>query len=59
MKDLPTLIQMKQTQIRGESDPKQRQILQRQLQVLQFEKEIQDIRKKIDQLNQLNRSENA
>jgi len=55
MKNLPNLIQIKTLQIQGEKDPKEKQFLFRQLRVLELEKEIQDIRKKIDQLNQLNK----
>ncbi len=55
-KNYENLILIKQIQVRDEKDPKKKQFLQRQLRVLEYQKQIEDIHKKIDDLNQLNKA---
>jgi hypothetical protein len=43
-------IKVMQTRLQVEKDPTKKQELQKQLQVLQYHKEIEDIRKRIEQL---------
>jgi hypothetical protein len=43
-------IRVKQTQVSVENDPVRKQDLQKQLRRLQFKKEIEQIRKRIEQL---------
>jgi hypothetical protein len=43
-------IRLKQMQIQIENEPRRKQDLQKQLQKLQLEKEIEQIRKRIEQL---------
>ena len=50
METLEDKIRIKQIQINVEQDPQRKQELQKQLRKLQFEKEIDQIRKKIEQL---------
>lgn len=50
METIEDKIRVKQIQINIENDPQQKQELQKQLQKLQFQKEIEKIRKKIEQL---------
>lgn len=50
METIEDKIRLKQIQINIENDPQQKQELQKQLQKLQFQKEIEKIRKKIEQL---------
>jgi len=56
MTNLPNLIQIKQIQITGETDYDLKQILQRQLRILQYEKQIEEFHTKIDDLNLLNKN---
>ena len=50
METLEDKIRIKQIQINVEQDPQRKQELQKQLRKLQFEKEIDQIKKKIEQL---------
>ena len=50
MNSIEDKIRLKQMQVNIEIDPLQKQHLQKQLQKLQLEKEIEDIRKRIEQL---------
>lgn len=43
-------IRVKQTQVSVENDPVRKQVLQKQLRKLQFQKEIEQIKKRIEQL---------
>lgn len=43
-------IRVKQTQVSVENDPVRKQVLQRQLRKLQLQKEIEQIKKRIEQL---------
>jgi hypothetical protein len=55
-KNYEHLIYSKQLQIQDEKDPKKKQFLYRQLRVLEYQKQIEDIHKKMDDLNQLNKA---
>ena len=48
--NLEDKIKVKQTQVSVENDPLRKQELQRQLRKLQFQKEIEQIKKRIEQL---------
>lgn len=50
METLENKIRIKQIQINVEQDPQRKQELRKQLRKLQFEKEIDQIKKKIEQL---------
>ena len=50
MDELDDKIRVKQTQVSVENDPLRKQELQRQLRKLQFQKEIEQIKKRIEQL---------
>ncbi len=51
IQDINNNILVKQTQIRVEQDPNKKIVLNKQLQVLQLKKEIEDIKAKIIQLS--------
>lgn len=48
--NLEDKIKVKQTQVSVENDPVRKQELQKQLRKLQFQKEIEQIKKRIEQL---------
>jgi hypothetical protein len=48
--NLEDKIRVKQTQVSVENDPVRKQELQKQLRKLQFQKEIEQIKKRIEQL---------
>jgi hypothetical protein len=48
--NLEDKIKVKQTQVSVENDPLRKQELQKQLRKLQFQKEIEQIKKRIEQL---------
>jgi hypothetical protein len=48
--NLEDKIRVKQTQVSVENDPVRKQVLQQQLRKLQFQKEIEQIKKRIEQL---------
>lgn len=48
--NLEDKIKVKQTQVSVENDPVRKQVLQQQLRKLQFQKEIEQIKKRIEQL---------
>lgn len=50
MDELDDKIRVKQTQVSVENDPLRKQELQKQLRKLQFQKEIEHIKKRIEQL---------
>jgi hypothetical protein len=50
MKTTQDKIQLKQMELNVENDPLKKQNLQKQLRKLQLEKEIEEIRKRIEQL---------
>lgn len=50
MDELDDKIRVKQTQVTVENDPIRKQELQKQLRKLQFQKEIEQIKKRIEQL---------
>jgi hypothetical protein len=50
MNELENKIRVKQLEIQVEQDPEQRQKLNKQLRLLQLKKEIEVIKKKIEQL---------
>lgn len=50
MDELDDKIWVKQTQVSVENDPVRKQELQKQLRKLQFQKEIEQIKKRIEQL---------
>ncbi len=50
MDELDDKIRVKQTQVSVENDPLRKQELQKQLRKLQFQKEIEQIKKRIEQL---------
>jgi hypothetical protein len=50
MDELDDKIRVKQTQVSVENDPVRKQELQKQLRKLQFQKEIEQIKKRIEQL---------
>jgi hypothetical protein len=50
MDELDDKIRVKQTQVSVENDPVRKQVLQQQLRKLQFQKEIEQIKKRIEQL---------
>ena len=50
MDELDDKIRVKQTQVSVESDPLRKQELQKQLRKLQFQKEIEQIKKRIELL---------
>ena len=50
MDELDDKISVKQTQVSVENDPLRKQELQKQLRKLQFQKEIEQIKKRIEQL---------
>ncbi len=50
METIDDKIRVKQIQINVERDPNQKQELQKQMKKLQFQHEIEQIRKRIDQL---------
>jgi hypothetical protein len=50
METIDDKIKVKQTQVSVENDPIRKQELQKQLRKLQFQKEIEQIRKRIEQL---------
>lgn len=50
MDELADKIRVKQTQVSVENDPVRKQELQKQLRKLQLKKEIEQIRKRIEQL---------
>jgi hypothetical protein len=50
MKDIQDKITITQTQVNFENDPVRKQELQKRLRKLQLEKEIEDIKKRIEQL---------
>jgi len=51
MKTTQDKIQLKQLELNVENDPLKKQNLQKQLKRLQLEKEIEEIRKRIEQLS--------
>jgi hypothetical protein len=51
MKTTQDKIQLKQLELNVENDPLKKQNLQKQLRRLQLEKEIEEIRKRIEQLS--------
>jgi hypothetical protein len=51
MKTTQDKIQLKQLELNVENDPSKKQNLQKQLRRLQLEKEIEEIRKRIEQLS--------
>lgn len=50
MKDIQDKITIAQTQVNFENDPVRKQELQKRLRKLQLQKEIEDIKKRIEQL---------
>lgn len=48
--NLEDKIKVKQTQVSVENDPVRKQVLQKQLRKLQLQKEIEQIKKRIEQL---------
>jgi hypothetical protein len=50
MDELDDKIRVKQTQVSVENDPVRKQMLQQQLRKLQLQKEIEQIKKRIEQL---------
>ena len=50
MDEIDDKIKVKQTQVSVENDPVRKQELQKQLRKLQFQKEIEQIKKRIEQL---------
>ena len=50
MEELDDKIRVKQIQVSVENDPNRKQELQKQLRKLQFQKEIEQIKKRIEQL---------
>lgn len=50
MEEIDNKIRVKQTQVSVEIDPVRKQELQKQLRKLQFKKEIEQIKKRIEQL---------
>jgi hypothetical protein len=50
MDELDDKIRVKQTQVSVENEPVRKQELQKQLRKLQFQKEIEQIKKRIEQL---------
>lgn len=50
MVNLDVQINIKQLQIKGESDTKRKQVLYNELRILEYRKEIEDIRKRISKL---------
>jgi hypothetical protein len=50
MEEIDDKIRVKQTQVAVENDPSRKQELQKQLRKLQFQKEIEQIKKRIEQL---------
>lgn len=50
MKDIQDKITITQTQVNVENDPIRKQELQKRLRKLQLQKEIEDIKKRIEQL---------
>ena len=51
MQDITDTIRMKNLELQTEKDPQRKQELTKQLQVLNLKKEIQDIRKRIEQIS--------
>ncbi|MEY2702987.1 MAG: hypothetical protein RLY43_1625 [Bacteroidota bacterium] len=50
MEEIDDKIRVKQTQVSVENDPVRKQVLQKQLRKLQLQKEIEQIKKRIEQL---------
>jgi hypothetical protein len=50
MQEIEDKIRVKQTQVSVENDPVRKQMLQQQLRKLQLQKEIEQIKKRIEQL---------
>lgn len=50
MNNIEDKIRIKQTEVNVENDPNHKILLQKQLRKLQLQKEIQDIKKRIEQL---------